>query len=34
MTVYSYVCYFIIKKKNKMKYTKQKTNKNENLQTD
>lgn len=33
MTVYSYVCYFIIKK-NKMKYTKQKTNKNENLQTD
>lgn len=33
MTVYSYVYYFIIKK-TKMKYTKQKTNKNENLQTD
>lgn len=33
MTVYSYVLFYY-KKKTKMKYTKQKTNKNENLQTD
>lgn len=34
MTVYSYMLFYYKKKQNKMKYTKQKTNKNENLQTD